>query len=369
MTVQELVKSKGLKWVFPRGNPKSLVWIVGEAPGLDEEQLGFSFVGASGKEQNRMLEEVGLDPNRLYFTNPYKIKPPHNKMELFETLGIPKRLFEEDFLTELRQYQPRIIVTVGETPSQYLCPDTIPRKKSSGYIHNWMGSLLRSPFLGWDHYVIPNLHPAYILRDWSERVVAKLVYAKALEEENYFLRHGNLQSLPRREIKFKLSGEELLNELSLIKTGSQVSFDIEMLKRRFPYTISFAVSPYRAVAFKLWNHGNHGPRLLREMHRILSGCRLIGQNCTVFDIPWLDSCGFQCNVQETQDVMIRHHVRWPELKHRLAFTTMQYTREPYYKDDGKSWSAKDSINQLLLYNGKDACVTFEIFLEQEEEWS
>ena len=116
--------------------------------------------------------------------------------------------------------------------------------------------------------------------------MAVLVYSKALEELQYLRLTAPCRPLPIRRIKNKLTSDEVLHELGNIKSGSTVSFDIETLRRRFPYTISFATSPSDAIAFKLWGHDN-GPRILREVNRVLSTCRLIGQNCTVFDCNWL----------------------------------------------------------------------------------
>jgi len=51
---------------------------------------------------------------------------------------------------------------------------------------------------------------------------------------------------------------------------------------------------------------------------------------------------------------------WAELKHTLQFQTRQYTREPYYKDEGHGWNIKD-MRQLKIYNCKDTMVTYEIY--------
>jgi hypothetical protein len=132
--------------------------------------------------------------------------------------------------------------------------------------------------------------------------------------------------------------------------------------------LSLATSPYKAIAFKLWGHPERLGRLIfRELDRIFSTLPLIGQNFLTFDANWLNSLGLNVNPANVDDTMVRHHVRWPELRHRLAFLTMQYTREPYYKEDGRRWTSKDPLDQLLLYNGKDACVDYEVFLAQEEE--
>ena len=67
--------------------------------------------------------------------------------------------------------------------------------------------------------------------------------------------------------------------------------------------------------------------------------------------------------------MVRHHVLWPELSHKLQFMVMQYTREPYFKDEGKNWDLRrESKRKLMVYNCKDAATTIEIYLGQEEEF-
>jgi hypothetical protein len=65
--------------------------------------------------------------------------------------------------------------------------------------------------------------------------------------------------------------------------------------------------------------------------------------------------------------MVAHHVLWPELPHKLEFLAMQYTREPYYKDEGRKWRPSEGKAKLMRYNCKDATVTYEVFLKELEE--
>src|SRR3990167_3162907 len=59
----------------------------------------------------------------------------------------------------------------------------------------------------------------------------------------------------------------------------------------------------------------------------------------------------------------------------LTLVSSIYTREPYYKytgreilEDTKSWGRDDvSLNQLWIYNCKDAATTLEIALQQQVE--
>src|SRR5213593_3063297 len=70
----------GLK-VNGRGPRDAKIVIVGEAPGFDEELAGQPFVGASGKELDKMLKEAGIHRDECYVTNVCKWRPPNNEMD------------------------------------------------------------------------------------------------------------------------------------------------------------------------------------------------------------------------------------------------------------------------------------------------
>jgi len=75
--------------------------------------------------------------------------------------------------------------------------------------------------------------------------------------------------------------------------------------------------------------------------------------------------------------MIGHTIRYPDLRTKISrkqgqakqakgtvgldFLTMFYTREPYYKDEGKEWANFwDHERKFFEYNCKDACIVLEI---------
>ena len=62
-----------------RGNLKSDIVIVGEAPGADEDKQGRPFVGRSGKLLSQALSDLGIDENNVYITNVCKCRPPKNR--------------------------------------------------------------------------------------------------------------------------------------------------------------------------------------------------------------------------------------------------------------------------------------------------
>lgn len=57
------------------------VMIVGEAPGFEEERSGHPFVGASGRELDKMLHEAALLRSECFVTNVCRQRPPDNKIE------------------------------------------------------------------------------------------------------------------------------------------------------------------------------------------------------------------------------------------------------------------------------------------------
>lgn len=374
--------SKGLNYVGFRGNPYAPICVAGEAPGADEDEAGLPFVGASGKEQDRMLREAGIQPDQVCFTNPYKVRPPNNDLTLLPSLGIPLDLFERQFIEEVNTYKPTIIICAGATSMRLLCPQTGIRKhnKTDYPIGKWRGSLLTSPFLTYPHYVIPVQHPAFILREWSERQVSVMLYERALEEWTYVHKNGQLNPLPQRTLITNPPYAELFAELKRISdTRQRVSVDIELLwlrpvkkfnipSKRLVYTIALATSPSWAVSFCFWDYSvNQLQYLFPLLQRILTNNKQIGQNYITFDCSWLSTIGLKPDVNLVDDVMVKHHVLYIEMPHNLAFMTMQFTRENYYKDEARAFYAGGDKNVLLRYNAKDSCLAYEIETWLEEE--
>jgi uracil-DNA glycosylase family 4 len=359
-----------LKYVDTRGPIGGPILVLGEAPGADEEQHGAPFVGSSGKLLTQLLYEAGIKEQTCWFTNPYKVRPPDNDLEKLPTRGIDYREYEDAFFEQLEETKPTFIICTGNTPLSILCPFTKDRKTGETGITKWRGSLLTSQLLNWPHYVIPVLHPAYLLRDWSEKDTNVFCLKRVQEEFEYWRLNGRLQPLPERELIVAPTSDTVLEYLGeCISQPEPVSVDIELIKRRIPTIISFARNPKSAISFSFWDYTDAAlPRIWRCMDTLFSKHRIIGQNYTSFDAHWLYRLGFNVSCEQVDDTRIRHNVLWPELSHKLQFMVMQYTREPYYKDEGRNWTAKDGKEQYMRYNCKDTACTYEVFNGQEEEF-
>jgi uracil-DNA glycosylase family 4 len=388
MTKTEELKTalaaKGLRYVGTRGNTRGAVCLIGEAPGADEDQSGVPFVGASGRELDRMLAETNISGTDCWWTNPYKVRPPDNKLDRMSEYGIPDRMFQAQFFEELNEFKPTFIVPLGATPLGILCPFTINKRTQSAAISKYRGSILRSDLIPWEHYVVPSYHPAFLFRAWEERQNAVLCLAKVSEEFQWWKTHSNqLQPLPQRKLIADPAADDALDYLRSVLASppeTVVSIDIENIgvyrgkyktpqRNRVPYVIGFSINPDCGVSIGLAEYEREKtPRIWSLINQILQSKRQVGQNYYTHDLPWLQYIGFSPNIHVVHDTLVRHHVLWPECSHKLEYQAFQYTREPYWKDEGKTWTVKER-NKMKLYNCKDVCVTLEIYQAQEAEFA
>ncbi len=104
--------SKSRKNAVPgKGNIKSEIIFIGEAPGRNEDLQGEPFVGTAGKILSEALEYAGLTKNDVYITNVVKCRPPDNRQPLKEEQDACR----DHLLKELQIVQPKVICVLGNT--------------------------------------------------------------------------------------------------------------------------------------------------------------------------------------------------------------------------------------------------------------
>lgn len=144
--------------VFGSGNPQAQVFIIGEAPGKNEDLQGVPFVGAAGKYLNELLGYAGLQRDDVYIANVLKCRPPSNRNP-----KAPEILACSDFLrAQVSAVNPRIIVTLGNFATKFIL-------KTEEGITNLRGTV---HFAG-RFMVFPVFHPAAAIYDRSKRDVLK----------------------------------------------------------------------------------------------------------------------------------------------------------------------------------------------------
>ena len=142
--------------VFGVGNEGAQWLIIGEAPGAEEDRQGEPFVGRAGQLLNSMLRAIGLERTDVYIANILKCRPPGNRdpsaAEAAECLP---------YLNEqIALLRPKIILVVGRVAAHNLLRTEVSLSRLRQQVH-YFGEA-RIP-------VVVTYHPAYLLRDPSEK--------------------------------------------------------------------------------------------------------------------------------------------------------------------------------------------------------
>lgn len=377
---------KTLMKIANQGNPASPIWCVVETPYEKDKDKGFLFSCPYGWVFKKMWKEAEIPIEPFYFSMSPDLDNPLSDEDALQ-----------NFIQEVHKHKPPLIVPLGKRATALVCPETILKKKGKknanakveASLDKYSSSLLNSPFAKFEHYAIPNLAPHDISANWSYRNIGISIDLGRVRDEYIFyvatkqlhpLRSRNLVTEP----DYYALMEIFANFRQDFKDGKirYLACDIETIRPRrgkgktkfpdhpgYPYTNSFASSPDFGVSYSYWDYEDWQlVQIWRETAYILRDIPQIGQNYFTFDAHFHEAMGFEPCLTKCEDTLIRHHILWPELPHSLQFQTKQYTRQPYYKDEGKQWSPKQK-KRLMHYNALDTTVDFEVYLAQEEEFN
>lgn len=144
--------------VFGVGNPDADLVFVGEAPGREEDKQGEPFVGEAGELLTRIIEAIGLKRSEVYITNVLRCRPPANRNPLPQEVDTCLPYLAR----QLEIIKPKVICALGKFAAQSLLQTQIPITR------------LRGKFQSYHNIkVMPTFHPAYLLRNPSDK---KLVW-------------------------------------------------------------------------------------------------------------------------------------------------------------------------------------------------
>lgn len=115
--------------VVGAGDPDADLVLIGLAPGRHEDLTGEPFVGASGNLIENLLLDNDLTRDEVYLTTVVKCRPPGNRdPEREEVTSCAPWLFEQ-----LRHVSPRVVVALGELPTQLILGRDAPLRRIAGY--------------------------------------------------------------------------------------------------------------------------------------------------------------------------------------------------------------------------------------------
>lgn len=158
----------GKKTVIGRGDFKSPVMFIGEAPGEEENKKGVPFVGASGKLIGKMLEIIGIKEEDIYIINMFFWQPENNRTPTLEELELTKPYV----LEHIKIQNPKLIVTLGSVATKTL----LNSKSNITSLRGGFQEFSIDNNMYYDLFV--TFHPAYILRNGTNLNLYKQDFEK-----------------------------------------------------------------------------------------------------------------------------------------------------------------------------------------------
>jgi DNA polymerase len=159
--------------VFGDGDPDADLMFIGEGPGEQEDLQGVPFVGRAGELLTRMIEAgLGIERRTVYICNIVKCRPPGNRNPAPDEVDSCRSFLDG----QIDAVSPRAIVTLGKPAASLLLGREVAITRIRGQWHEYRGIP-----------VMPTLHPAYVLRQYTEenrRFVwedLKAAHARSLE--------------------------------------------------------------------------------------------------------------------------------------------------------------------------------------------
>ncbi len=146
--------------VVGRGNLNADIMFVGEAPGRNEDEQGLPFVGAAGKNLDKLLSNVGLSSEDIYIANILKCRPPENRDPLPEEI----KAHTPWLLHQIKEIKPKVICSLGNYATKFFLAgcDVEKMDKQAGItlVH---GKIKMVKIDGVEIKLIPLFHPAAII--------------------------------------------------------------------------------------------------------------------------------------------------------------------------------------------------------------
>src|SRR5262245_17656209 len=357
------------------GSREAKLAVIGMAPAKEEVRTGKPFMGESGRILNESLAFYGVSREDVFVTNILDYPIPLQS----SVYAIPRSDLESNLgrlRGELDAVRPNTILLCGNDPLQAVC--------GLRSITKWRGSIITSTQMVPGTKCVPAMHPANFVRgQWKWLPVFRYIDVhRAIEESKT---RGLV--LPTRTAITGPSFNMVMDYIRVCEAQpGPVCVDIE--GRDFieclgiGYRIDEALCiPFFRIGGPYWTLTEEAA-IWRALARLLERKPLIAQNAS-YDILTLWRYGIYPS-ELWMDTMTAHHCLYPDFGgiddewsgrkrdidnpgHGLAFINSQYTRTPYYKDDGRHWDPSHGDHAFWRYNCLDVMVELDCAFQMEAE--
>jgi len=105
--------------VFGKGNTNANIVLIGEAPGLEENEKGIPFCGKSGKMLDNLLKEAGFNiESDIYFCNVVKCRPANSNNKDRKPSKIEIQACRDYLFSQIKTIRPQSIILCGITATR-----------------------------------------------------------------------------------------------------------------------------------------------------------------------------------------------------------------------------------------------------------
>lgn len=277
----------------------------------------------------------------------------------------PELLEHRKYIREtIAAENPQLIITVGDV-ALWAVLGLIGVAK-------WHGSrLIRSDFKG---YVVPIQSPEKALFDDQNYVNLSIDVKRAIRiwRGEQRPRFPNIEVVKSPEEAISGLGALILLAKKKPEEFFYLSLDLETRNKAIA-CIGLAWTAENALVIPILKEGapffwleeiEHQIIVLLQHLLYLPNVVVIGQNI-IHDVQYLHR-QYGIVPPRVRDTMIGHHSIYSTLRKGLDFLSLMYAQDHvYWKDEIKDWDPSIGEQQYWLYNGKDACITWEIWPEIE----
>ena len=147
------LKDNSKKIVLGDGDINSPIMLVGEAPGIEEDNAGLTFLGEVGDLLKKMLNAINIKKENIYCTYAVNFRPPEDRKPT------PKEIkrYSQFLQKQISIIKPKIIILMGGTAMESL---TGLNGKISIERGKWKEVIVQNT----TYNIIITFNPSYLLR-------------------------------------------------------------------------------------------------------------------------------------------------------------------------------------------------------------
>ena len=147
------LKKNSKRIVLGDGNINSPIMLVGEAPGIMEDNTGLTFLGEVGDLIQKMLSAINIKRENVYSTYALNFRPPEDRKPTSKEI----KRYSQFLQKQISIIKPKLIILMGSTAMESL---TGLNSKISIERGKWKEVIVKNT----TYNVIITFNPSYLLR-------------------------------------------------------------------------------------------------------------------------------------------------------------------------------------------------------------